>query len=380
MSQKEYLGGKLPVDKYAFIFYFTDKPSPGYGALEHSYSSFYFLPELTINELTQNLRSVAAHEFFHIMTPLTIHSHEIDKFDFNEPKMSKHLWLYEGMTEYFASHTQVRSGLMSQEQYLDVIRDKMNNSQAYFNDTLAFTKLSKETLTKYSDQYQNVYEKGALIGMCLDIILRKNSGGKYGTRELVLDLSKKYGKNSPFDDNELFATITSMTYPEVGEFFKRYVEGSERLPYKYVFDLVGISYIPEEHYRDITHGLEANALDYIKVPEQQDKMYLVITNASALNEQGKSLGLQDGDLIVSLNGKPIPSSGILTFLKNQMSGLEAGKTMTYVVLRKDETGTYREKELSGVVMELDRTRRNLLSFDANANEEQLSLRRAWLEK
>src|SRR5688572_18191164 len=27
MSQKDYLGGKLPVDKYAFIFYFTDKPS-----------------------------------------------------------------------------------------------------------------------------------------------------------------------------------------------------------------------------------------------------------------------------------------------------------------------------------------------------------------
>ena len=26
IAQKEYLGGELPVDKYAFIFYFTDQP------------------------------------------------------------------------------------------------------------------------------------------------------------------------------------------------------------------------------------------------------------------------------------------------------------------------------------------------------------------
>ncbi len=32
MAQKEFLGGKLPVDKYAFIFYFTDQPVVSYGA------------------------------------------------------------------------------------------------------------------------------------------------------------------------------------------------------------------------------------------------------------------------------------------------------------------------------------------------------------
>src|SRR6478736_2737871 len=32
-AQKEYLGGQLPVNKYAFIFYFTDQPITSYGAL-----------------------------------------------------------------------------------------------------------------------------------------------------------------------------------------------------------------------------------------------------------------------------------------------------------------------------------------------------------
>jgi predicted metalloprotease with PDZ domain len=87
------LGGELPIDKYAFLFYFTDKPSlsGASGALEHSYSSFYFLPEADTSAIAQEVRDVAAHEFFHIVTPLSIHSKEIGEFDFNNPKMSKHL-------------------------------------------------------------------------------------------------------------------------------------------------------------------------------------------------------------------------------------------------------------------------------------------------
>src|SRR5258708_36693688 len=46
-AQGKYLGGKLPVDKYAFIIYLDYKPSysGGEGALEHSYCSFYYYLE-----------------------------------------------------------------------------------------------------------------------------------------------------------------------------------------------------------------------------------------------------------------------------------------------------------------------------------------------
>jgi predicted metalloprotease with PDZ domain len=47
------------------------------------------------------MKDVVSHEFFHIVTPLTIHSKEIHYFDYNSPKMSN-LWMYEGVTEYFA--------------------------------------------------------------------------------------------------------------------------------------------------------------------------------------------------------------------------------------------------------------------------------------
>ncbi|GIV29480.1 MAG: hypothetical protein KatS3mg028_0546 [Bacteroidia bacterium] len=47
----------------------------------------------------------------------------------------------------------------------------------------------------YHKNYNNVYEKGALISMCLDILLLKESKGEYNLRQLLLDLSKKFGKS-----------------------------------------------------------------------------------------------------------------------------------------------------------------------------------------
>ena len=74
-AQKEYLGGKLPIEKYAFIIYLsaTEGGSGSNGALEHNYSSFYFMPEINGSSLAQFIKDVAAHEFFHIVTPLSIH-------------------------------------------------------------------------------------------------------------------------------------------------------------------------------------------------------------------------------------------------------------------------------------------------------------------
>ncbi|MBK6507405.1 MAG: hypothetical protein IPG02_17575 [Ignavibacteria bacterium] len=39
---------------------------------------------------------------------MNLHAEEIGNFDYNNPVMSKHLWLYEGTTEYFADYIQLK--------------------------------------------------------------------------------------------------------------------------------------------------------------------------------------------------------------------------------------------------------------------------------
>jgi predicted metalloprotease with PDZ domain len=375
LAQKAYLGGELPVEKYAFILYFTTEPVTSFGALEHSTSSLYFMPEAPIDQINQTLRDMAAHEFFHIITPLTIHSEEIHNFDFNNPKMSKHLWLYEGVTEYFASNMQVKYGLITPEDYLDVLREKILTAEN-FKDTVPFTDISKFALNEYKDQYYNVYQKGALIGMCMDIKLRQLSKGEYGMQNLVRDLSKKYGKSKPFEDDKLFEEITAMTYPQIGEFLNRYVAGSEPLPLKEYFEMVGVNYIEKFISPELSLGLESDAVTITQIDSLPK---LAIADTSKLNNQGKALGFEKGDAIVKINGEVIPyNNEFRDFFGRQQQSLQQGDTLSYTVLRKNTGGEMQEVELTAEVIIVDREVRHLLGMNDQATPEQLALRKSWL--
>lgn len=391
MAQKEFLGGKLPVDKYAFVFYFTDKPILSYGALEHSYSSFYYMPEMPIEQMNQQLRDFAAHEFFHIVTPLTVHSEEIENFDFNNPKMSRHLWMYEGVTEYFASLVQVQYGLISLDEYIQTLREKMITADQFIDD-VPFTEISKFTLDKYHDQYYNVYQKGALIGLCLDVKLRKLSGGEKGLRDVMLALSEKYGKDQAFDDEELFDEITEMTYPEIGTFFERYVNGKgpiaqdtsaaagsiEPLPLEEIFEDMGIIYSAEHTFEDYSLGIDNPDLGLTQL---DDKPRLQIATTAHLNALGKALGFQEGDVLVAINGEEIPELGspqVGAFFQRQLAGMEEAEDVSYTVLRKDSNGDRQETTLTAPVQKVEITQRHLLAPNPQATPEQEALRDAWL--
>ena len=280
----KYLGGKLPVDKYAFIFYFNgeQRPFTTPGALEHNYSSFYSLPEAPQQMLAPVIMDIAAHEFFHVVTPLTISSREVKEFNFAEAKMSKHLWLYEGTTEYASDHVQVKYGLNTVNQFLDKLSGKIKNSKDSYDDKIPFTELSKQSAGKYQKQFPNVYEKGALIAACLDLYLLHLSAGTYDLVKLKHDLSVRFGKRAAFKDDELFDVITEMTYPEVRDFFRKYVESNEPIPFEYFFGLAGIRYSPVYTRSDYTLGS-------VSIGITEDGK-VNVADISKLDEFGKKIG------------------------------------------------------------------------------------------
>ncbi|MFY0594583.1 peptidase M61 [Roseivirga sp.] len=376
-AQTDFLGGKLPVDKYAFIFYFTDQPVTSYGALEHSYSSFYYMPEQTIEQMSQQLRDFAAHEFFHIVTPLNIHSEEIGSFDFNDPKMSRHLWMYEGMTEYFAGSVQVKYGLVSPEEYLGMLGEKILTATR-FKDELPFTELSLGALNEYADQYYNVYQKGALIGAALDIKLRKLSNGSYGVQNMMADLSKKYGKDKSFQDDQLFEEIVAMTYPEIDEFFKTYVAGNTPLPYDEIFGQVGVELTKDA--TTLQHTIVISG-ENVAVTMHENKRYLAVGDVTKMDALGQALKFQNGDILVKMNGDEINfGPEINSFLNNQFGKISTGlETMTFTVLR-DIDGEKKEVKLSAPNVKVEVPLPLSLRFVDNPNAEQLSLRKLWIEK
>lgn len=375
-AQNKFLGGKLPVDKYAFIFYFTDQPVTSYGALEHSYSSFYYMPEQTIGQMKQQLRDFAAHEFFHIVTPLNIHSEEIGSFDFNDPKMSRHLWLYEGMTEYFAGSVQVKYGLVSQEEYLQMLQEKLITAQQ-FKDELPFTELSLGALNEYSDQYYNVYQKGALIGAMLDIRLRELSNGSYGVQDMMADLSAKYGKDKSFEDEALFDEIVELTYPEIADFFNQYVAGSEPQPYEEYFKKVGVEVESGGSTQQWTLLINQSN---VAIAQYDGEQYLSIGNEAGLDDLGQELGLQKGDILIKMNGKDLPPYGpnIQDFLGEQVQLIPTLETYRVTVIREVD-GEQKEVELSAPNRKIEIRLPPIIKFIDNPTDEQLEMRDHWLK-
>ena len=300
-AQKKFLGPINTTKKYSVLIYLTNGTATdahGYGALEHTTSTTVVMPEeYPLEQLLATLKDVVSHEFFHIVTPLSVHSKEIHYFNYNTPKMSEHLWMYEGVTEYFANLFQVNQDLISEDDFFKRIADKIRQSKG-FDDTMDFTNMSKNILKEpYKDAYYNVYLKGALIAMCIDIQMRESSNGQRGILSLMQDLSKEYGSNKPFNDEDLFATITRLTYPEIGEFLKKYVSGTTPIPYDTYFAKMGVT--------KAMMKIPGNPLLKNKqvplITVNPNKEIVILPNITP-NEFMTNLGLKNGDIIVAING------------------------------------------------------------------------------
>lgn len=374
-AQRDYLGGELPVEKYAFLFYFIDKPtlSGAHGALEHSYSSFYVMPEMDSVYLDQQIRDIAAHEFFHIVTPLNIHAKEIGNFDYINPKMSEHLWLYEGMTEYAAHHAQVKAQLIDVDAFLKTMMSKYENSLESFNDTMSFTYMSKNVLTeKIHPQYNNVYEKGALIGLCLDIYLRYYSNGAYGTQDLMKDLAKKYGKNKSFNDEDLFMEIEKLSYPEVGNFLRKHVSGKEPLPIKDVFDKVGLIYEREKEHQNFSLG-------GFDVGFNDETKRLVIIDVKDMDSFGKEMGYKVGDEILSLNGKVISVETIKSIFGEYFESVKEGDDIKVEVMRPKRRKKFKKVELAAKARKVKQIEYNTISVRTPLSDKEKVTFKGWLD-
>ena len=303
-AQKKYLGDINSTSRYDIFLYLGEQneTSPkGYGALEHNTSTVVVMPEGIPEEaLAESMIDVVSHEFFHIVTPLSVHSEDVHYFDYNNPTFSKHLWMYEGVTEYFANLFQVDQDLVSEDDFYTKILEKIVAASS-LDDTMSFTVMSENILEKpYADNYLNVYQKGALIGMCVDILLREESKGTRGILSLMKALSLKYGGNKPFDDDKLLEEITNMTYPSIGEFFKAHVVGTTPINYNIFFEKVGL----EISEGNIETNYIQNAGELIVGANQQYGTIFfndLVTQNSFWNEQGA----QPRDIFKVINGTEV---------------------------------------------------------------------------
>ena len=345
------------------------------GALEHHTSTtVVFYEGIDTESLKEYLVDVVSHEFFHTLTPLNVHSEQIHYFNYNEGIMSQHLWMYEGTTEYFANLFQVQQELIDENDFYGRMSDKISSAKRY-DDTMAFTVMSTNIVEEpYQSNYQNVYYKGALINMCLDIIIREQSGGARGFLDVMQALAKKYGVDTPFTDDKLFDEIIAMTYPEVGDFIKTYIQGETPIPYTEFLEKAGVT-ISETDQELPSIIMVAPQQPFIAPqPNEAGTRDLVVTG---LNNRLSEIGFQEGDLLRVFNGEEIPAltqenMGALNNLFGTSFGWTADQEVTFEVERAGTPVT-----LSGTVGVAITPAKGISAME-NATPAQMALRNVWL--
>ncbi len=372
LAQKTYLGDINSTPRYDIFLYLAgqDETSPkGFGALEHHTSTVVVMPEaIPEAALAESMVDVVSHEFFHIVSPLSVHSEDVHYFDYNNPTFSKHLWMYEGVTEYFASLFQVDQDLVSEDEFYTKMLGKIQAASG-LDDTMSFTVMSENILDKpYAGNYLNVYQKGALIGMCIDILLREESNGTRGILSLMKELSLKYGKNKPFEDDKLIEEITAMTYPAIGKFLNTHVIGTTPIDYNVFFEKVGLEKV-ESNVK--TNYIQNNDALIIAGDPQNGSIYfndLVVQN-SFWNEQG----VQPKDVIKEIEGTVVTMQNA-----NQIVGqMYAWQPEKEVVVKLDRNGE--AIVIKTTLTQSYTTGKKLQAKAADTTEAQKTLREAWLK-
>lgn len=347
--------GKLPVDRYVFLFHFEDFT---FGAWEHSYSSFYVYKEEPLNEkLIQDIRSVAAHEFFHVVTPLNIHSELVANFNYEKPVMSKHLWLYEGVTEWASDIMLMRDYITTLEDYLKETKQKLAVNDNY-DQTVSLTDLSVRAI-ELQDQYFNIYNKGAVVATLLDFELLKLSNGKKGLRELIIELANQYGPQKPFSEENFFDELVKITYPEIRIFINNYIDGNKKLPVAEYFDMIGIKYT-----EDVGYDSSRVSLGF-GLGIKNNK--LIVTNVA---DRNTSI-LNPGDYLYKVDDVEITLQNVQQVLV-KYSALKVDEEFEFIILRNNE-------EIPVKIVAGPRAIRHEFKVFQDIIPAQLEMRNLWLQ-
>jgi len=278
------------------------------------------------------------------------------------PHMSEHIWLYEGVTEYFAEQSLLRGKLLPEKSFVEKVRGWIRSADelpAEFN----LTDFSKNVLKKENQAlFSHIYEYGPLNALLLDITLRKSSDSSTGLLELIQRLMKDYGPSRPFDDDSLFSEIGRVSTKEAEKYCTENINSTRRIPFKSVLQEIGLTY---------TDSLQTSKWSFGIIDDESAKDDVIMikpeTNAA---DQRNPLGVMDGDILLSLNSKTVSPDNYDDINLDLFTPFNDDE-ITIVVQRKDAQVTLTGKPFKTVT-----TKHHLLEVDPKATSKQVALRNA----
>ncbi len=231
------LMGPAPFEDYVFLIGF-----PGSGGLEHLNST-----NLGFINLAPIWDSVVSHEFFHAWNVKRLRPRPLGPFDYSGPVRTPYLWLVEGVTSYYGGLLLCRAGLQEPERFWrSTIAGEIHTLQK--NPGRKKMSIAEASRTVWDAPYMrrgrtapNYYNKGLLLGLLLDVEIRAATDNERSLDDVMVGLYRQCTtEGRGFAEGDVRRTCEAVSGADFGDFFARYVDGTDELPYAEVLAKIGL--------------------------------------------------------------------------------------------------------------------------------------------
>jgi len=343
-------GGRAPFERYLFQVAAT---GDGYGGLEHRSSTSLLcrrdeLPapgDARVTDGYRNFLGLASHEYFHSWNVKRIKPAAFIPYDLARESYTRQLWAFEGITSYYDDLALVRSGVIEPASYLELLgravtnvlrtpgRHRQSVAESSFDAWIKFYRADENT----PNAVVSYYAKGSIVALALDLTLRLAGSS---LDELMRALWRRHGQPGVGVPEDAIAAIAGeLAGRDLGEFFGRYVHGTEDPPLAELLASFGVAF----HVRaavgtDDRGGKPGKTASSVATPAScwlgakvtggaEPKLQHVYNGGPA-----ERAGLAGGDVLVAIEGLRASGESIRRLLERH----RAGEPVTVHAFRRDE--------------------------------------------
>jgi predicted metalloprotease with PDZ domain len=242
--------GAVPYDAYTFFLHLVPG---GRGGLEHRDScSLHADPFAFSGSEYEQFLALVAHEFFHTWNGTRIRPAPLAELDYTRENYTRNLWVIEGLTTYYTDIILCRAGIITADRYLERLGEAIQRHETLpgrhvqsladssFDTWIKFYRPSEHT----PNSQVSYYQKGALVGLLLDMRIRRRTGGRRSLDDVMRLLWTRYGAPDvgfPEATAEGFQAVAEEVCGEpLDDFFAAYLFGLDELPLDDALEVVGL--------------------------------------------------------------------------------------------------------------------------------------------
>jgi predicted metalloprotease with PDZ domain len=363
-------------DHYTFLFHFAPEIAAGDG-MEHLNSTQIIIGQLLSDDGIDEALTDAAHEFFHTWNVKRLRPAALGPFDYTKEDYTPSLWFAEGVTSYYSYVALRRAGIWSEAEFRKRLASevqtfesepgrKLMSAESSSFHAWFYDRSPQMQETNFANTTISYYNKGALLGMLLDLEIRARTGGSKSLDDVMrLMYERFYGAPAAtyylpgrgYEESDILQAVNEVSGSDFADFFRRYVQGTDPLPYGDALAKAGL---------ELKNGPEGSEPS-LGIQYRPANTGILITSVRPGSAADRA-GLGRDDLLVAVDNFSLATESLADRLKIYPPGSE----VPFTVQR------HADREI--VTVKLDPPRRDDYSIDdlPDATPEQVALRRAWL--